>query len=89
MLKATFELHNMALEAVQKVVDDDILLNLFNINKNLWPAIRYSWRNDKSDFQRRFDFSWDGINPPKMLEYNGDTPSLILESGILQEDWFN
>jgi len=24
-----------------------------------------------------------------MLEYNADTPSLILESGILSEDWFN
>jgi len=36
----------------------------------------------------RFDFSWDGINPPKMLEYNADTPSLLLESGDVSERWF-
>jgi len=37
----------------------------------------------------RFDFSWDGKNPPKLLEYNADTPSLLLESAKLQKDWFN
>lgn len=31
---------------------------------------------------------YDGVNPPKMLEFNGDTPSLIVESGILQLGWF-
>jgi glutathionylspermidine synthase len=36
----------------------------------------------------RFDFSWDGVNPPKMLEYNADTPSILLESGPVQADWF-
>ena len=38
--------------------------------------------------QGRFDLVYDGINPPKMLEFNGDTPSLIIESGTLQEGWF-
>lgn len=31
---------------------------------------------------------YDGKGPPKMLEYNADTPSMIIESGALQEDWF-
>ena len=43
LLEATFQLHNMALSAVEIVVNDDNLLKLFRINKNLWPAIRYSW----------------------------------------------
>jgi glutathionylspermidine synthase len=38
--------------------------------------------------QGRFDLVYDGVNPPKMLEFNGDTPSLIIESGTLQEGWF-
>jgi len=80
-------MHNMGLEAVDLVVNDPVLLTMFNINKNLWPAIKYSWANKKIDFQGRFDFAWDGKNPPKMLEYNADTPSLILESGVLSEDW--
>ena len=35
------------------------------------------------DFQGSFDFSWDGKNPPKMLEYNGDTPSMSIESSVV------
>lgn len=38
--------------------------------------------------QGRFDLVYDGVNPPKMLEYNGDTPSLIIESSHLQLSWF-
>lgn len=89
MLEATFQLHNMGLEAVDKVVNDDKLLTLFNINKNLWPVIKKSWSQKQEDFQGRFDFSWDGVNPPKMLEYNADTPSLLMESGYLQDQWFS
>ena len=43
MLEATFQLHNMALSAVEIVVNDEKLLKLFGINKNLWPAIKHSW----------------------------------------------
>jgi len=43
MMEATFLIHNMALEAVETVVNDDKLLTLFNINENLWEAVRYSW----------------------------------------------
>ena len=31
---------------------------------------------------------YDGKNPPKMLEYNADTPSMIIESSVLQDGWF-
>ena len=79
----------MALEAVDRVVNDDTLLTMFNINENLWPIIKKSWKNGQSDFQGRFDFSWDGISPPKMLEYNGDTPSMTIESSVVQAEWFN
>ena len=43
ILEATFQMHNMALEAVDLVVNDPVLLTMFNINKNLWPAIKYTW----------------------------------------------
>lgn len=43
ILEATFQLHNMMLVGVDEVVKDDKLLKLFGINKQLWPAIRYSW----------------------------------------------
>lgn len=86
-MEASYELHNMALEAVDMIVNDDALLEMFYINKDLWPAIKSSWKKGQTDFQGRFDFAWDGINPPKLLEYNADTPSLQLESGILSAEW--
>ena len=75
----------MALEAVDKIVNDDVLMEMFYINRKLWPAIRKSWANNQTDFIGRFDLSWDGVSPPKLLEYNADTPSLLLESGAVQK----
>ena len=46
ILETTFKMHNMMLEAVDKVLKDDVLLTLFNVNKNLWPAMKYSWKNN-------------------------------------------
>lgn len=89
ILEATWVLHNMALEAVDKVVADDNLLRIFNINEHLWPAVKKNWKDNQQDFHGRFDFSWDGVNPPKMLEYNADTPSLLLETGWVSKDWFS
>lgn len=80
LLAATFELHNMCLEVVEEIVNDDAMLKLFHINEALWPAIRKTWKRGDQDLMGRFDFAWDGKNPPKMLEYNADTPSLLLES---------
>jgi glutathionylspermidine synthase len=33
----------MCLEAVDKVVKDPVLLRLFRIPSDLWPAVRVSW----------------------------------------------
>lgn len=50
ILEASYEMHSMALEAVDLVVNDDALLDLFYINKDLWPAIRASWKKGQVDF---------------------------------------
>ena len=93
----------MALEAVDLVVNDDALLELFQIPQYFRKAVKTSWQHGQPDFQGRFDFSWslktDGEDnmttpisgknwQPKMLEYNADTPSLQLESGVISRDWF-
>lgn len=53
------ELHAMYLEAVDKVVNDDTLLSLFAIPKNLWLPIKESWKRKEFDLQGRFDFTFD------------------------------
>jgi hypothetical protein len=42
--KAAFECHSMCLEAVAEIVESDELLQEFGIPKELWPAVRESWR---------------------------------------------
>ena len=86
-MEATFQIHNMSLELVDKVVNDDVLLTLFEIPEVLWPAIKKSWAEKKIDLLGRMDFAYDGTGPPKLLEYNGDTPSVLVESAYPSNSW--
>lgn len=87
ILEATWQMHSMCLEVVDTVVRDPKLLRLFRVPTDLWPAVRESWSSGQRDFLGRFDWSYDGKNPPKMLEYNGDTPSLLMESSRISLLW--
>ena len=42
----------------------------------------------KSTIYGRFDLAWDGKGPPKLLEYNADTPTALLEAAVIQWFWF-
>src|ERR1700741_4398805 len=35
----------------------------------------------------RFDLWYDGSGPPKLLEYNADTPTALVEASIVQWYW--
>ena len=75
ILKAAFEVHNMALEAVDLVVNDPVLLYMFNIHPSLREPIKKSWKERQPDLQGRFDFSWslktEGVDN-KTLPISGD-----------------
>ena len=86
-MEATWQIHNMCLELVDRVVNDDVLLTLFEIPEVLWPAVKKSWADKKTDLLGRMDLSWDGTGPPKLLEYNGDTPSVLVESAHPSSKW--
>ena len=88
LTEATFNLHNMILDGIDTVINDDKLLSLFGINKQLWPAVKKSWESHQTDFQGRFDLIYDGVDHPKLMEFNADTPSMIIESGSMQQQWF-
>lgn len=72
----------MCLEVVDRVVADDVLLTMFEIPESLWPAIRKSWKEKKTDLLGRFDLAWNGEGPPKLMEYNADTPSVLVETAL-------
>ena len=43
--------------------------------------------NDQHTIYGRFDLSFDGQGPPKLLEYNADTPTSVLEAAVIQWHW--
>jgi len=83
---ATTELYDMCLEAVQHVIDHKRYDQLF-IPKEFVPLIENSWEEDHPAIYSRFDLAYDGIHPPKMLEYNADTPTSLFEASIIQWFW--
>lgn len=83
---ATAELHQMALQAVEQVIAKERLAQ-FAIPQAFWPLVEESWREKEFSLYGRFDLSWDGVNPPKMLEYNADTPTGLVESSVAQWYW--
>jgi glutathionylspermidine amidase/synthetase len=85
--RATNELHLMFMHATQAVLQDDTLLQRFNIPHSLWPRLRRSWENRRGEIiTGRFDFavSEAGI---KVYEYNADSASCYMEAGRVQGKW--
>lgn len=83
---AADELHARCLDAVQHIIDKD-LFHRFGISGPVKDYIIKSWNRRDPDIYGRFDFAYDGVNPPKMLEYNADTPTSLYEASVLQWDW--
>ena len=83
---ATNALHAMCLQAVQQVIDDKLYARM-GIPEMAVPLIERSWEQEPPSLYGRFDFAYDGVNPPKLLEYNADTPTALLEAAVVQWYW--
>lgn len=83
---ATNRLHEMCLEAVQTILDQD-RLDEFGIPAEFHDWVRASWDQDEPTLYGRFDLAWDGRSAPKMLEYNADTPTALFEAAVVQWNW--
>jgi glutathionylspermidine synthase len=83
---ATTALNEMCLEAVEYSIAgnrwDD-----FGIPVNLRRWIKNSWESEEQTIYGRFDLAFDGDNV-KLLEYNADTPTGLLEAAVVQWFWF-
>lgn len=87
LAKATNELHLMYLHATDKVLQDDNLLELFDIPKILWPRLRLSWQQHRhSMLTGRLDFCMDE-NGLKAYEYNADSASCHTEACLIIQKW--
>lgn len=83
---ATTELHERCIEAAGRVIESGDF-ERFRIPEAFHKYVRDSWEEDDPSLFGRFDFSWDGRGAPKMLEYNADTPTALLEASVVQWYW--
>jgi glutathionylspermidine synthase len=83
---ATTQLDAMCLEAVEHVIENG-RLDEIGIPDRFHAFVARSWERDEHTIYGRFDLSFDGVHPPKLLEYNADTPTALLEAAVIQWFW--
>lgn len=84
--EVTAELHRMSLEAVGHVVDQQ-RFDVFGLPVWFADLATDSWHEQAPSLFGRFDIAFDGIHAPKLLEYNADTPTSLIEASIAQWNW--
>lgn len=83
----TEALHELCMELVAEVVEDEFQLRRLCIPEEQFDLIRTSWRQGDRHLYGRFDLAYDGTGPAKLLEYNADTPTAIFEAAYFQHNW--
>jgi glutathionylspermidine synthase len=83
---ATGKLHDLCIEAAGYIIDNG-LYEKVGIPARYASLIENSWQSDERSIYGRFDLSYDGKDDPKLLEYNADTPTSLVEASIAQWVW--
>jgi glutathionylspermidine synthase len=83
---ATSELYKMCMDAAEHIIAKERFKELA-IPQSSWALIRESWDQDHPSLFGRFDLAWNGSGPPKLLEYNADTPTSLIEGSVAQWHW--
>ncbi len=83
---AAAELVPMIDAAVARVIETGRACEL-GIPANLVALAERSWRQREPSLYGRFDLRFDGNGPPKLLEYNADTPTALFEASVVQWHW--
>ncbi len=76
-------------EAVARAIGDRAHLARLGLDNRLATLAQVSWRRGDPTLYGRFDFAWGGVGPPKLLEYNADTPTALYEAAVVQWRWLN
>lgn len=84
---ATAELYRLFLAAGEYIVAHE-LFNKLLIPDFIVPYVREAWRKEPPCLNYgRFDLGYDGVSPPKLYEFNCDTPTCLLEAAVVQWKW--
>ena len=85
---ASAELHELCLAAAQTVIDGRRFAEL-GILPAAVPLIERSWEQEPPSLYGRLDLALGPDGVPKLLEYNADTPTSLLESAVIQWTWLS
>lgn len=81
------EIHQMCLQAVDRVVNSEEWLEKFCIPREHWDFVANSWHAREPSLYSRLDLAYTGQGPAKLLENNADTPTSLYETGFWQWLW--
>lgn len=84
--EATWKLHALCIAAVDHVISTRAFAP-FALPGWFIDYLVRSWNADEPTLYGRFDFCYDGIHAPKLLEYNADTPTSLIEAAVAQWSW--
>lgn len=85
--EGTAELVALCGEWAGRAVRDEEYLKRLNIPSTYWDWIAQSWDRHDPSLYGRFDLVYDGKSPPKLLEFNADTPTSLYEASVFQWYW--
>ena len=80
-------LEEMCFDVVDRVCASDEMMAKLAIPEGYWNYIAQSWKGRERNLYGRMDFAYDGKGPPKLYEYNADTPTSLYETSIFQWVW--
>lgn len=83
----TKEIHEMCMDLVERVVENEHLLILLAIPSQFHDLVRTSWKEGHPHLYGRMDLTYNGSGPAKLLELNYDTPTSLYEAGAFQWLW--
>ncbi|WND35586.1 glutathionylspermidine synthase family protein [Streptomyces sp. BB1-1-1] len=83
------ELHRMCLAAAEHIVTAGRFADLGINDPRVVGAVTEAWhrRAELPSVYARFDLRYDGTGPAKLLEYNADTPTSLVEAASPQWFW--
>ena len=79
-------LHRLCIDAAEAVIANRWWVRL-GIPEPAVPSILRSWERDDFSLYGRFDLAFDPAGQPKLLEYNADTPTALVEAAVAQWFW--
>ncbi len=83
---ASVELERICLELVHRTVNED-LFDRFALEPLAARLVADSWDRQARNLIGRFDLAWQPGLPPKLIEYNAETPVALVEAARFQAEW--